>query len=204
MIVWDADDLGSNHVISDMCQSHDCRDKLDEFHYINPNFKATLFAIPAEMTYELAEWCYANRQWIELAVHGIKHSSNYECEKMTYDEFDDLIRPLSTMIDTYFVRGFKAPGWQISDDIYDWLLRNGWWVADQGYNDKRRPSELPAYVNYDGNFRKYGEINPEYIGKHYHTWDCMGNGVYELSDQIKQDIQGETEFKFVSEILCQK
>jgi len=29
MIVWDADDFGANHVISDMCQSHDCRDKLD-------------------------------------------------------------------------------------------------------------------------------------------------------------------------------
>lgn len=209
MIVWDSDDFGSNHVISDMCQSHDCRDKLDEFHYVNPNFKATLFAIPAEMTYELAEWCKSNSSWIELAVHGIKHSSNYECEKMTYEEFDVAIKPLEVMLDNYFVKGFKAPGWQISDGIYKWLVDHDWWVADQGYNDSRRPIELSAYVNNNGNFHTFK--GHRYIrddiqllqvnGKHYHTWDCVGNGVYELSDQIKQDIENETEFKFVSEVL---
>lgn len=198
MIVFDADDMGVNHVISDMCQSHDCRDKLDEFHFANPNFKATLFAIPAEMTYELAEWCKANAGWIELAVHGIRHSSNYECEKMTYEEFDDALKPLQLMLETYFVKGFKAPGWQISDDIYRWLSDHGWWVADQSYNNDRRPPELPAYVNNNGVFMV---DNTVYEGKHYHTWDCVGNGVYELSDQIKADIEGETEFKFISELL---
>lgn len=211
MLVIDMDDMGASHVISDMCQSHDCRDKLDEFHYVNPNFKATLFAIPSEMTYELAEWCYANREWIELAVHGIKHSSNYECEKMTYEEFDEAIKPLQVMLDTYFVKGFKAPGWQISDGIYNWLQRHGWWVADQSYNNHRRPSELPAYVNDNGKFgvakplvQEDGQtigVTESVNGLHYHTWDCVGNGVYELSDQIKQYIQNETEFKFVSEVL---
>lgn len=32
-------------------------------------------------------------------------------------------------------------------------------------------------------------------------WDCVGNGVYQLSDQIKDQIKNETEFKFVSEML---
>lgn len=203
MIVFDADDYGGNHIISDMCQSHDCRDKLDEFHYANNNFKATLFAIPAEMTYELLEWCKANREWIELAVHGIFHSSNYECSEMTYEEFDAKIEPLLGIIEDYFVKGFKAPGWQISDGIYDWLQQHGWWVADQAYNDQRRPIELLAYVNNNGNFSSYiGEKTIQVKGHHYHTWDCVGNGIYELSDQIKQDIQGESEFKFVSEILA--
>lgn len=198
MIIWDADDLGANHIISDQCQAHDCRDQLDKFHYANPNFKATLFAIPAEMTFELAEWCKANSQWIQLAVHGIFHSSNYECEKMTYEEFDEKIKTLQPMIDTYFVKGFKAPGWQISDDIYRWLKDHGWWVADQGYNSGRLPVGLPAYVNNNGQFQVNGlNVN----GKHYHTWDCVGNGVYELSDQIISDIKDETEFKFVSEVL---
>ena len=108
MIVWDADDFGCSHIISDMCRSNDCRDKLDEFHYANGNFKATLFAIPAQMTYELLEWCAANKQWVELAVHGIGHTSNYECEKMTYGEFDRAIEPFLGMIEDYFVKGFKA------------------------------------------------------------------------------------------------
>jgi hypothetical protein len=202
MLVIDIDDMGANHIISDMCQAHDCRDKLDEFHYANPNFKATLFTIPAELTYELAEWCKANNQWIELAVHGITHSSNYECEKMTYEEFDEQIQPLLGMIEDYFVKGFKAPGWQISDGVYRWLVEHDWWVADQSYNDNRRPN-IPAYVNDNGKFTAWQRVgNPvEVDGLHYHTWDCVGNGVYELSDQIKQDINDETEFKFVSEVL---
>lgn len=188
MIIFDSDDMGANHVISDQCQAHDCRDQLDKLHYVNPNFKATLFAIPAEMTYELAEWCKANAQWIELAVHGIGHTSNYECEKMTYEEFDAKMKALQPMIDTYFVKGFKAPGWQISEGIYDWLQQHGWWVADQHYNDDRRPVELPVYHVGDNSI-------------HTHTWDCVGNGIYELYDDLVNQIQDETEFKFVSEAL---
>lgn len=203
MICFDSDDFGANHVISDMCQSHDCRDKLDEFHYVNPNFKATLFAIPAEMTFELAEWCKANEQWIELAVHGIKHSSNYECDKMTYEEFDMALKPLEVMLDTYFVKGFKAPGWQISDGVYRWLVDHGWWVADQAYNNNRRPGELNAYINNNGEFKTCinGILSDTITARHHHTWDCMGNGVYEQSDYIKDLISRHDDFKFVSEIL---
>jgi hypothetical protein len=206
-MVWDADDFGCSHKISDACESHDCRDKLDEFHYVNPNFKATLFAIPGEMTYELAEWCKANNSWIELAVHGLSHSSNYECEKMNYEEFDNALKPLQPMLDNYFVKGFKAPGWQISDDIYKWLDNHGWWVADQSYNNNRRPNALPAYVNDNGNFYVHKPIPGEAShipvnGKHYHTWNCVNNGVYECSDEIKETIQGVDEFKFISEVLA--
>lgn len=188
MICFDSDDFGSNHIISEQCQSHDCRDKLDGLHYANPNFKATLFAIPGEMTYELAEWCRANAQWIELAVHGITHSSNYECLNMTYEDFDKQMSNLKPMIDTYFVKGFKAPGWQISDDVYRWLVDHEWWVADQNYNNDRRPSSLPVYIVGDNSV-------------HTHTWDCVGNGIYELYGQLVDQVKAETEFKFVSEVV---
>lgn len=187
MIIWDADDFGANHIISDQCQAHDCRDQLDKFHYANNNFRATLFAIPAEMTYELLDWCVANNQWIELAVHGVKHSSNYECDKMTYEEFDQHMRKLSPILN-YFSKGFKAPGWQISDDIYQWLADNGWWVADQHYNDERRPKDLPVYHVGDNSM-------------HHHTWNCVGNGVYEQEGYIIDKIKDETEFRFVSEVV---
>jgi hypothetical protein len=185
MIIFDADDFGANHVISDMCQSHDCRDQLDKFHIANPAFKATLFAIPGEMTPELMEWCMANDNWIELAVHGIYHSSNYECADMTYDRFDEL---MNSFISDYFVKGFKAPGWQISDACYEWLYDHDWWVADQEYNDMRRPIGLKTY--------KVGENS-----MHHHTWDCVGNGVYEQEEYILDRIKDETDFKFVSEVI---
>lgn len=205
MIVFDSDDMGANHVISDMCQSHDCRDMLMLFKEANPNFKATLFAIPGEMTPELLRWCLHNESWVEIAVHGIFHESNYECEKMSYERFDSYMTSFLPDLDFFYKKGFKAPGWQISDDIYKWLLDNGYWVADQGYNDARRPFELPAYINYDGNFRalKNGEYSgPDYIPAiHTHTWDCVGNGVYEMKDQILERIKGETDFRFVSEVV---
>lgn len=187
MIVWDSDDFGASHVISDMCQSHDCRDQLDKFHIANPNFKATLFAIPGEMTPELINWCGANNSWVELAVHGFYHTSNYECEKMTYERFDELMKSFQ-WLRSVFEPGFKAPGWQISDDIYRWLSDHGWWVADQTYNNDRRPKDLPVYIIGDNSY-------------HTHTWNCVGNGVYELESDILERIKGETDFRFVSEMV---
>lgn len=199
-LVMEWDDLGANHVISDMCRSHDCRDQLDKLHILNPAFKCTLFAIPGEMTPELLRWCIMNSSWIELAVHGIYHSSNYECEKMTYREFDGLMRQstMTRMIMGNFVKGFRAPGWQISDDIYKWLLDNDWWVADQGYNDMRRPIGLKAYVNYDGQFKVRGDDVNAYHG---HTWDVGWNGIYEDYDKVSDLVKNTQEFKFVSELF---
>ena len=107
---------------------------------------------------------------------------------MTYEEFAQAMQPLLGMIEDYFVKGFKAPGWQISDGIYQWLADHGWWVADQHYNDNRRPVQLPVYHVGDNSV-------------HTHCWDCVGNGVYELYDQLEEQIKAETEFRFVSEVV---
>lgn len=204
-VVFDSDDFGCNHVISDMCQSHDCRDQLDKFHTINPAFKATMFAIPGEMTPELLEWCDANRSWVELAVHGFFHISNYECEKMTYEEMAWQMERFQPMIETNFVKGFKAPGWQISDGIYRWLDEHGWWVADKSYNNERRPVGLRAYVNREGNdfyvTQGHGDVEIDAVGSHHHTWDCVGNGVYEQEQVILDKIKDEMDFNFISEVL---
>lgn len=184
-MIFDSDDFGCDHVISDQCQSHDCRDVLLQFKEANPAFKATLFAIPGEMTQELLNWSSDNKSWIELAYHGFYHSSNYECEKIAYDDFgfNDF-----SHVWKYFAKGFKAPGWQISDDAFRWLKDHDFWVADQDYNDERRPKDLPVY-----------KIGSESI--HTHTWNCVGNGVYELYDELMSKIKAETEFKFVSEVV---
>lgn len=208
-MIFDSDDFGANHVISDMCQSHDCRDMLMLFKGANPKFKATLFAIPGEMTPELYRWVSINSDWIEIAVHGFYHDSNYECEKMSYQEFDGLMEHSSMRRDLAtrgWAKGFKAPGWQISDDIYKWLLDHDYWVADQSYNNDRRPVDLPAYINREGEF---GTLLLEPNGIRYfhtvpaihtHTWDCVGNGVYELKDQILDQIK-DKDFKFISEVV---
>ena len=187
-LCFDSDDFGVNHVISDQTQSHDCRDVLDRLHFANPVFKATLFTNPAEMSYELLEWCRANEGWIQLALHGFYHRSNFECVEMSEEDFEQNIKPFEYMLDEYFVKGFKAPGWQISDGCYQWLLKNGYWVADQHYNDDRRPKELSVY----------------HVGEnsiHTHTWDCEGNGVYELFEELEAKVKAASEFKFIGEVI---
>lgn len=188
-MVFDFDDFGCSHVISDQCQSRDCRDKLIELREINPAFKVTLFAIPGEMTAELTGWCQLNRDWVEIAVHGFFHQTNYECEKLKYDDFDFFMRQFKDILKTCFVKGFKAPGWQISNDIYRWLVDNNYWVADQPYNDNRRPKELKSYVIRN---------NPHWHG---HTWDCMGNGIYETFSKLSPMVEHTSEFQFVSEVV---
>lgn len=188
MMIFDSDDFGCNHVISDMCQSHDCRDVLDELHSANPAFKATLFTIPGEVTPELLEWSHANGSWIELAVHGFFHTSNYECEKMSYEDFDSHMKRFYPLLEGSFVKGFKAPGWQISNEAFEWLYDHGWWVADQAYNNDRRPKDLLTYIIGDSSV-------------HTHTWNCVGNGVYELREQLLEQVKNETEFLFVSEAI---
>ena len=187
-LVFDADDMGATHVISDTCQSHDCRDILGELKEFNPNFKATLFTIPGEATLEMLQWAFMNKDWIELAWHGFYHHSNYECEKMSYKEFDSKMKGFMELFGLFFVKGFKAPGWQISEPIYYWLRDNGFWVADQPGNKARRPDGLRVY-----------EVGENSV--HTHTWNCVGNGVYELRDELIKKVTKNKDWKFVSEVV---
>lgn len=62
-------------------------------------------------------------------------------------------------------KGFKAPGWQISQPMYDILLKYGYWVADQHYNDNRRPKELKVHfpTEYHYHIGHMGGHNPNEI-----------------------------------------
>lgn len=200
-MLFEWDDFGANHIISDMCQAHDCRDQLDKLHIMNPAFKATLFAIPGEMTLEMLGWCKANSSWIELGVHGFFHTSNYECEKMSTADFAYMMNLFNPIIANNFAKLFRAPGWQISDGALQWLADHDWIVADQSYNDNRRPLNLKSYVNDNGNFRVAGEAVEAYHG---HVWDVgtkgnAPNGIYEDFENVKELVSKCEEFKFVTE-----
>ena len=197
-MIFEWDDFGCNHIISDMCQSHDCRDQLDKLHIMNPAFKCTLFAIPAEMTIELIAWCQANKSCVELCVHGFFHSSNYECEKLSYDDFDYLMSQFSPIINDNFKTIFRAPGWQISDGAIKWLADHNWIIADQSYNDHRRPLHLKAYVNDNNQFRAAGTPVEAYHG---HTWDVGWNGIYEDYEKVESLVKDCKEFQFISELF---
>lgn len=151
---------------------------------INPAFKATLFSVPAwgSVTY----W-ESHPDWIELVPHGWWHPHAHECEhwdRGRMEEYiqDDLVLAMGT-------RGFKAPGWQISNDTYEVLLEQGWWVADQHLEDLRRPIDLPVYLYEDGE------------NWHGHVQNVCGNGLGETWDQVRDLVERTTEFLFASEAV---
>lgn len=197
-MLFEWDDFGCDHIISDMCQSHDCRDQLKRLKDLNKDFKATLFAIPGEMTPELMSWCQMNASWIQLAVHGFFHSSNYECHEMSYDDFDFMMGSFDAVIGKNFVRVFRAPGWQISDGALKWLADHNWIVADQAYNDHRRPLNAKSYV-YNDTEKTYRIGGKPVEAYHGHTWNVGWNGIYEDYDKAADLVKNCKDFKFVTE-----
>ncbi len=150
---------------------------------IRPDFRCTLFAIPARGTPEF--WAGVP-DWIELAVHGWLHPTPYECVGWARDEMEFVIahRP------ERFVEGFKAPGWQISDGCYAALQTAGWWVADHPMNEGRRPPGLRTHVLNVGADHWHGHINQ----------DC-GNGMEETWDHVVELVRAAPSFEFVSEAV---
>lgn len=186
MLVVDFDDFGIDSVISDQCRTRDCRKELYELKAVNPKFKVTLFTVPAYTTLEILKWAKDNRDWVQLGVHGWDHHDNWECEKWDALHTENTIMGLTNF---GFKKLFKAPGWQIGDGVYEALNYGKWVVADQPYNDDRRPDGLKSFV-----------IRDESTSIHGHTWNCCGNGIEETLEQLKERIKDETEFKFITEV----
>jgi hypothetical protein len=92
-----------------------------------------------------------------------------------------------------FTNGFKAPGWQISDDTYRAIRDFGWWVADHWENDLRRPAGIRAHV-----------IQPEYPDNghwHGHIPNVCGNGIEETFDVLLPRVVEAESFQFISEVV---
>jgi hypothetical protein len=164
----------------DAWPGHDRLDSLRALRAARPDFRCTLFAVPARCD---LGWCESLPDWIELAVHGWNHDSVYECADWTRA---DLARVLDeNIVRDYFVQGFKAPGWQISDACYEELKARDWWVADQHLEDERRPP-MRVYFYEDG-------------GWHGHIQNVCGNGIEETWGDLVGAVQDAQEFRFCSE-----
>jgi len=169
----------------DLDDFHETNHKFNRLHRlkdINPLFRCTVFAVPGLGS---ASFWESVPRWIELAVHGWLHPDARECEHWTRQQTEELLD--RDVVRRFFVNGFKAPGWQISDDTYTVLDERGWWVADQHLEDGRRPAGLRTYLYEDGD------------NWHGHIQDWGSNGLEESWPQLVERIKGETEFRFASE-----
>ena len=186
MIIVDLDDFCDDET------SLDAYVMLRQIHRAIPKFKATLFTIPGRCDREFIRYirrtCYT---WLQLVPHGWMHETNHECEKWTKAETHIYLRQAREQGIT--TRGFKAPGWQISDGCYQALLEEEYWVADQPYNNARRPPFLRAYLLDERDTKIHGHIG--HLGGH------NVNALEFIMPQILEAGKTDTDFRFIDEVM---
>jgi hypothetical protein len=180
-----------------------------------PKFKITLFTIPDRTSKEMIQLILKHYDWIELAVHGFNHESNFECYSWDYDRtqalMDRIYRMNEPFLDTY-KRIFKAPGWTITggyngyppdenspiakdpQGVYRALTDMNYIIVDRHYNKPARPENANIICIDD---------QPDIV--HMHTWDMETgdkagrNGFRQVEEEQGVPWDRDTEFFFISE-----
>lgn len=149
-----------------------------------PEFKVNLFTIPGRCGQGFIE-AARKLDWVDLIPHGMFHATSRECEHWTYEHSCLYLDWLSQY---GWTKGFKSPGWQTSDGLFQALAERGYWVADQAYNNHRRPPELRAYI-LDEPHKIHGHIG--HLGGH------NANALELIYDDLLQ-LRGE--FMFIKDL----
>ena len=170
--------------LDDLCDEYDPYEELVALKERFPGLKVTLFAIPGRCSPELLER-YRQVPWVELAVHGYHHAAQ-ECLVWGYDEAKE---KLAELAEAGWTRVFRAPNWQLNEQVYEALLDGDWVVADHA-----------AYAWPSGKLpmKRYTYNLPGVRGIHGHTWDVSGNGPSDWPEMFA-GVPVEAQFQFVSE-----
>ena len=169
----------------DFCESND---GLKELMFIKskvPNFKITLFTVPGLCSKEFIKKA-KKLDWIDMVPHGWVHPTPLECLNWTYEESKEYLKKIKGL---KLTKGFKAPGWQISGGMYQALKEEGYWVADQDYNNDRRPKELRNYILDSSN------------KLHYHIGHMGGYNENAISNHLHELQHLTGEFQFIKDIV---
>lgn len=175
-----------------------------------PKFKITLFTIPDRTSREMLSLLSRHSDWIELAVHGFNHDSNYECYEWSEETAGRLLD--ASLTKGPFTKIFKAPGWTITPGyngypaseslplhsdpqaVYRALAARNFIVVDRHYNAPGRPEGLKVVCIDD---------NPDIV--HMHTWPMPTgepkdrNGYQQVEEEHGVPWDHVTEFYFMSE-----
>lgn len=182
--------------LDDYCDEYNCLPELLELKKEIPNMKVTLFTIPAKTSQKLLDET-KKYDWIQMAVHGFNHATNYEFAFVGYNNAKEMI--LGSYKEGYYVKGFKAPGWQINTEVMKALKDLGFWLAVQWkdgrfYGDPNGPYQ-PQVIE---GLKCYAFRERE-NAIHGHTWLTCGNGLSQIKSNLLE--YKDSEFEFINNII---
>lgn len=174
--------------LDDFCEENTDWDLILKLKKAVPNLKLNLFTIPGKCSWQFIEEM-RKIEWINLLPHGHIHSSSRECENWSYPASKYHLQSLER---EGWIKIWKSPGWQTSDNLFMVLKELDWVIADQEYNNERRPQGLRAYL-LDSPYKIHGHIG---------HW---GGGFNSNSLQLIFDsIAGlKGEFAFINELMAE-
>lgn len=187
-VVVDFDDLCDNTV--------DTLDILCALRAKYPQFKATIFTIPARCSEEtIAKAREANHlaqeNWMQLAPHGWRHTRG-ECLSWTDTEAVDKIRLAKSLgIDAPV---FRAPAWLLDADVYDACGALHYVVAS--HDEFRVPNT--GVKEYIYNHRR--KHRTKFIGIHGHLTPVMGNFIRDMLHRGDLNFADDTTFLFPQDV----
>lgn len=184
-----------------------------------PKFKITLYTIPNRTSQAMLDLISNHSGWIELAVHGWDHESNFECYGWDYDRtkmFMERVEKMSSDLGgdsiLSYTKNFKAPGWTITPGyngypasdkdliskdpqaVYKALTDMGFMICDRHYNKPARPENAKIICI---------DCNPNIV--HFHTWNVPSgdpngrNGFQDIEERFGVPWDENTEFYLMSE-----
>lgn len=202
-VVLDLDDFAENEG-----NSKECLELLIKQKEQYPNLKVTLFAIPfyqdKDNTPFFRQTVEKYGDWMQLAIHGWTHETPTECREWNFEEALAKISKAWMMGRGCFVKGFKAPGWQISRDTYKALETLKFWVADHTTSAYTEPGVLNADRR-PANLKVYSVDHPWIV--HGHTWDlnnpdpAYNNGIRQIIEEHGVPWDVNSRFYFISEVV---
>jgi hypothetical protein len=171
-------DLDDWNKPNDTPEVHNAIKELD--HYFDGGFRVNLFVssklpIPDRRSYAFM---------VDYLMHGVYHE---EWESPTYKQLYAWQNAKRTMI-------YKAPYWQLTDELYERLIERKWRVMLNG-EDK---NEGRNGIRFNWNIKDNPSLNNHILIGHGHVQNVCGNGLLESMDRIKM-LPRNTNFKFLKD-----
>lgn len=183
--------------------------KLKEFY---PNLKVTLFWIPYDYKLEMGtlrimrkerlRQLQENKDWIEIAPHGIVHYDREfeKADRIAMEKYLDSIEGELAKDGITPTKLFKAPQWLWNQDVVDVLNERGW----AGAIDRNQPNMLKTkkFYKYSHSMEEpFWLDSKDLIKLHGHMSLPSINNIDSCFLNLMKMPHEDIEFKFASEFI---